>query len=161
VQFGRPGGAGTAAAASSKSPAADRALAAADGAKGGQRSAAAIPLPALVDALIAVRTHNQQANRAMTTSRCMMSARTRCHAKNNSHLLATCAWPYTHVTCNCIGLCRALSCFGGAQVGGVSEAALSIRRHAVTQMHSVIMQAVEAVEPAPQVIHALHFSTGV
>jgi hypothetical protein len=48
-----------------------------------------------------------------------------------------------------------LSCFGGVQVGGVSEAALSIRRHAVTQMHNVIMQAVEAVEPAPQVSASL------
>lgn len=56
---------------------------------------------------------------------------------------------------NCIGLCRAVSCFGEVQVGGVSEAALSIRRHAVTQMHSVIMQAVEAVEPAPQVSASL------
>lgn len=47
------------------------------------------------------------------------------------------------------------------QIGGISETALSIRRHAIAQMHNVILQAVEAVEPAPQVLLAssLHFDT--
>lgn len=78
----------TAAAAGSKGPAADRALGAADGAKGTQRSAAAIPLPALVDALIAVRTPDQQgqSNCEMTTRCCMMRARSRRHANNSARL---------------------------------------------------------------------------
>ncbi len=156
----------TAAAAGSKGPAADRTLGAADGGRGPQRSAAAIPLPALVDALIAVRTPVSAGHPWKDISCCTMdiSCCTRLipgAMQMTVHVFRPHTHPSTPLPCNCIGLRRALSCFDGMQVGGVSEAALSIRRHAVTQMHNVIMQAVEAVEPAPQVICALHFSTPV
>ncbi len=42
-------------------------------------------------------------------------------------------------------------CLPAAQIGGVAETVLSIRRHAALQMHNVMMRTVEAVEPAPQV----------
>lgn len=55
VQFGRQGAAAVAAAAGGRTPAGDKALATADGVKGPSSGAAAIPLPGIVDALIAVR----------------------------------------------------------------------------------------------------------